>query len=234
MRKIENIVEPERLLLSWQDPASRLRYTVGIVSKEAGGVCFRYLQGSELEKARACGFRGYPAFHNFGSEYRLGVMESFMTRLPPRSREDFGKFLEYWHIDAKADISNFALLGYTGAVLPRDGFRFLPVFPKIGCLEFVVEVAGYRYHDRTCDIGGIVHFSLEPDNEFDPMAVAVTTCDGEEKIGYIMHGMGSQFAEWLAFGRLQGEIIRINGTSGRPIILVCVVFERQGKISKVM
>jgi len=233
MRKLENIVEPESLLLSWQEPASRLRYTIGVVSKEAGGVCFRYLQGTELEKARECGFRGYPAFHNFGSEYRLGVMESFMTRLPPRSREDFGKFLDYWHIDNDTDISDFALLVYTGAVLPRDGFRFLPVFPKVSYLEFVVEVAGFRYHGESCDVGGSVHFSLEPDNETDPMAVAVF-CGGDEKIGYIMHGMGNQFVEWLADGHLKGEIVRINGTSGRPVILVCVEFESQHQLSKAM
>jgi len=233
MRKIKNIVEPESLLLSWQEPASRLRYTVSVVSRKAGGICFRYLQGSELEKARECGFRGYPAFHGFSSEYRLGVMESFMTRLPPRSREDFGKFLDYWHIDHDANISDFSLLGYTGAVLPRDGFRFFPVFPRVDSLEFVVEVAGYRYHGDMCDIGGTVHFAHEPDNEVDPVAVVVLGSDGE-KIGYIMHGMGNQFVGWLTDGDLKGEIVRINGTSGRPVILVRVEFESQHQLSKVI
>jgi len=233
MRKLENIVEPESLLLSWQDPVSWLRYTVGTVSKETGGVCFRYLAGQDLKMARECGFRGYPAFHNFSSEYRLGVMESFMTRLPPRSREDFGKFLDYWHIDNEADISNFALLGYTGAVLPRDGFRFLPIFPKVDYLEFIIEVAGNSYHGDTCNIGGSVSFSLEVDNEADSMAVAVS-CSNDEKIGYIMHGMGNQFVEWLSDGCLKGEVVRINGTSGRPVILVCVEFESQHQLSKVM
>jgi len=233
MRKLEHIVEPERLLLSWQDPISRLRFTVGSVTKESGVVCFRYLQGEDLTKARWCGFRGYPAFHDFSSEYRLGVMESFMTRLPPRSRDDYGKFLDYWHIDYHSDISDFALLGYTGAVLPRDGFRFLPIFPKVEYLEFVVEVAGFRYHGESCDIGGEVHFSTELNNDVDPMAIAVF-CGDNEKIGYIMHGMGGQFVEWLADGCLNGEIVRINGTSGRPVILVRVEFERQQQFSRAM
>jgi len=77
------------------------------------------MPGNDLDTARSKGFKGYLAFPHFKETYRLGVMESFMTRLPPRSREDFGKFLDYWHLDSllKNSISDFTLLGYTGAAL---------------------------------------------------------------------------------------------------------------------
>jgi len=153
-------------------------------------------------------------------------MESFTSRLPPRSREDFGKYLDYWHIDSKlkSPISDFALLGYTGAALPRDGFRFLPEFPALGHLEFVVEVAGHRYQEGCCALGEAVRFTAEPDNPHDAEAVAVETLSGC-MLGYVMHGMGHQFSEWLESGRLSGEIVRINGTTDRPVVLVHVEFE---------
>lgn len=226
MRKLEYIVEPESLLLSWQDPVSRNRYTVGQVTHENGGYSFRYLQGNDLEEAKRSGFKGYTAFKHFDQVYRFGVMESFMTRLPPRSREDFDKFLDYWHIDSglKSSISDFALLGYTGAALPRDGFRFMPVFPVLPRLEFIVEVAGHRYQDNVCEIGEEVRFVSEADNPHDPDAISVVTADGC-KLGYVMHGLNRQFGHWLKAGNLCGEIVRINGTSDRPIVLVYVEFE---------
>ena len=235
MRELKYIVEPERLLLSWQDPVSRSRYVVGQVSRDNGGYCFRYLPGSDLNAAGDKGFKGYLAFPHFKEEYRLGVMESFMTRLPPRSREDFGKFPGYWHLDGtlKDSISDFSLLGYTGAALPRDSFRFIPVFPSLAHLEFVVEVAGHRYQDGACKPGAAVRFVAEPGNPHDSEAIRVESPDGR-KLGYVMHGLNHQFGEWLASGRLSGEIVRINGTSGRPVVLVYVEYEREsGQLTQI-
>jgi len=228
MRKLKNIVEPESLLLVWQEPVSRARYVVGRVTRDNGGYCFRYLPGSDLETAKRKGFDGYLAFPHFDAEYRLGVMESFMTRLPPRSWDDFGKFLNYWHLDSslKDSISDFALLGYTGAALSRDGFRFVPVFPQLANLEFIVEVAGGRYQDSPCAIGEAVHFTTEPDNQYDVDAIRVETRDGR-MLGYVMHGLNRQIGEWLENGQLSGEIVRINGNSLRPVLLIHVEFSRQ-------
>jgi len=211
MRRLKHIVEPESLLLLWQDPVSRSRYIVGRVTRDNGGYCFCYLPGGDLDAAREKGFKGYLAFPHFNETYRLGVMESFITRLPPRSREDFDKFLDYWHIDSslKDSLSDFTLLGYTGAALPRDGFRFIPVFSQQAHLEFIVEVAGHRYQANLCEIGETVRFVAEPGNPHDPEAIKVESPDGRE-LGYVMHGLNRQFGEWLASGRLSGEIVRIN------------------------
>jgi len=227
MRKLSHIVEPTSLLLSWQEPVTRNRYIVGEVSHAGDSFCFRYLPGPDLEEAKEHGFKGYLAFKHFDEEYRLGVMESFMSRLPARSREDFDKFLAYWHIDSnlKASISDFSLLGYTGASLPRDGFRFMPVFPGMEAVEFIVEIAGHRYHENGCEIGEEVRFVAEPDNPHDPKAVTAVSADGC-KLGYVMHGLNNQFGEWLDSGLLRGEIVRVNGTADRPVVLVYVEYER--------
>jgi len=228
MHKLKHIIEPESLLLLWQEPVSRARYVVGRVTRDHSGYCFSYLPGDDLDTAKRKGFKGYLAFPHFNKEYRLGVMESFMTRLPPRSRDDFDKFLNHWHLDSslKDSISDFALLGYTGAALSRDGFRFVPVFPHQAHLEFIVEVAGKRYQNDPYKIGEAVRFIAEPDNAYDSHAIRVEGQDGR-KFGYIMHGLNHQFGDWLANGRLSGEIVRINGTSQRPVMLVYVEYAQE-------
>jgi len=234
MSKLKHLVEPERLLLVWQEPVSRVRFAVGEVFHSGSGTCFRYLPGPDLDAAKNKGFKGYLAFRYLTKEYRLGVMESFMTRLPPRSREDFDKFLDYWHIDRelKPSLSDFVLLGYTGGALPRDGFRFMPIFPSVAHLEFVMEVAGHRYQDNACELGEAVRFVAETDNVHDPETVAVVTQDGR-MLGHVMHGLNHQFSKWLISGQLSGEVVRINGTTEQPVVLVHVEFERHtGKLTK--
>jgi len=224
MTMIKHIIEPERLLLAWQEPVSRQRFVVGELVREKSGICFRYLHGDGLDRAKNMGFKGYLAFRNLSGEYHLGVMESFMSRLPPRSREDFGKFLDYWKIDRDAEISDFSLLGYTGATLPRDGFRLLPLFSKnADQVNLIIELAGYRYNDHKAEQNESVSFMHEPENLEDHHAVAVYSGDGR-RIGYVMRGLNEQFITWMNSGQLQGRIVRINGTQDRPVILVLAEF----------
>lgn len=115
-------------------------------------------------------------------------------------------------------------MGYTGAALPRDGFRFIPVFSQQAHLEFIAEVAGHRYQANPCEIGETVRFVAEPDNPHDSEAIRVEAQDGRT-LGYVMHGMNHQFGEWLETGHLSGEIVRINGISNRLIVLVYVKYE---------
>jgi len=226
MTAIKHIVEPERLLLVWQEPLSRHRFIVGEIVREKAGVCFHYLPGNELDQAKKKGFKGYLAFRDLSGEYRLGVMESFMSRLPPRSREDFGKFLDYWKIDPDAEISDFSLLGYTGATLPRDGFRLLPLFPEhVSQVNLIIELAGYRYNEHAVELGEAVSFMHEPENSEDEHAVAVYVgMQVDCRIGYVMRGLNKQFIAWMTEGHVQGRIVRINGTQERPIVLILAEF----------
>jgi len=226
MTAIKHIIEPERLLLVWQEPLSRHRFIVGQIVREKAGVCFHYLPSDELDQAKKKGFKGYLAFRDLSGEYRLGVMESFMSRLPPRSREDFGKFLDYWKIDPAAEISDFSLLGYTGATLPRDGFRLLPLFSQhVSQVNLVIELAGYRYNEHAVELGETVSFVHEPENSEDEHAVAVYAgIQVDHRIGYVMRGLNKQFIAWMMEGHVQGRIVRINGTQVRPVVLILAEF----------
>jgi len=71
------------------------------------------------------GFTGYPAFGLNKGPFTNNVMDTFMKRLPPRSRRDFGKFLANHHLSENFDGSDFDLIVHTGISLPSDGFDLL-------------------------------------------------------------------------------------------------------------
>lgn len=225
MNRIDHIIDPERLLLVWQAPESRSRYVVGELRKDNSEVVFRYLQDTEeFKRASAEGFVCYPAFRKTNQEYRQGVMDSFMRRLPPRKRGDFAKYLEQWKLAPDIEISDFALLGHTGAKLPNDGFSLINPFDNVDQpYTFYIEVAGFRYYQDNINIKDItvgmsVVFVHEPDNEHDSNAVRIEVAG--KKIGYVNKVQSKAFIRWLKLYSINAWIERINGTSDRPLIYI--------------
>ncbi|EPC00318.1 hypothetical protein L861_07420 [Litchfieldella anticariensis FP35 = DSM 16096] len=226
-RFIEHLVEPRRLLLYWQarESKNRSRYRVGQLVKRGDQVVLKYdLDGSEMAEAMEMGFQGYPAFRLEQAEHQHQVMEAFMRRLPPRSRRDFSRYLELRAIPADAEVSDFALLGYSGAKLPNDGFELVHPFdepPEI--FEVLLEVAGFR-HESQVEVGELkegdsIRFFPEPGNAYDSQAIRVE-CHGR-KLGYAPRGHLDMLHRMLEQGaRLEGEIFRINGTSDRPLVYI--------------
>ncbi|GMQ79424.1 MAG: hypothetical protein BMS9Abin02_2012 [Anaerolineae bacterium] len=228
---IQHIIEPQRLLLAWQAPEGkqRTRFIVGELIRKVGddrSVMLRYLQESiDFQKAKNLGFDGHPAFKKTDRDYSHGVVDAFMRRLPPRTRRDFRQYLEQFCISRDANISDFALLGYTGAKLPSDGFSIIHPFDNVdGPCEFLTEVAGFRYmKDISLDdvvIGETVTFEPEPTNKYDPRAISILL--NERKIGYVNRGQLDAFHYWLKHNQLQAHVERKNGTESRPLVYVFI------------
>jgi len=223
MNIIEHIVEPERLLLTWREPKDGRRYVVGELFREGSDIGFRYCrENTDFTLARKHGFTGHPAFPNFLNTYANNVLDTFMRRLPPRSRTDFPRYLEMLRLPADTGISDFALLGYSGAKLPGDGFALVHPFDNVeGPCELMIEVAGCRYHRTSTDdlgIGMPVRFVPEPDNKFDTDAIRIEADTG--LIGYVMRAQLPAFHHWLKTGAIEAAIERINGTDERPLVYV--------------
>lgn len=228
MNLIEHIIDPNRLLLVWQAPdgkSSRTRYVVGELFQREGEFIFRYLPDTkEFKQAKAEGFVCYPAFRKIEQEYKQGVLNSFLRRLPPRKRGDFNKYLEQWRLAPHVDISDFALLGHTGAKLPNDGFSLINPFDGTEPPhEFYIEVAGFRYYQENISIDDIevdmkAVFIAEPDNEHDRNAVMIEILG--KKIGYVNKAQSKAFSHWLKNYSIDACIERKNGTSERPLIYV--------------
>lgn len=226
MNLIRHVHQPSRLLLVWQSPEgkSRKRFVVGEICLIDGNCVFRYLPNTD-DFTNACveGFMCYPAFRKLNQEYSENILETFLRRIPPRRRGDFNKYLEQWRLAPDAVISDFALLGHTGAKLPNDGFSLINPFDGISAPhEFYIEVAGFRYQ-KTISLEDIlvgmpVVFAVEPENEYDHQAVRIEVTG--RKIGYVNKVQSPAFNRWLDSDIVTGVIERINGTEDRPLIYI--------------
>lgn len=225
---LRHIVEPSRLLLTWQpvdeDAPQRTRRTVGEVlcGTNDAGMVFHYLQGTpDFVAAQAAGFQGFPAFPLDSTEVRHGVHETLMRRLPPRKREDFADFLTRHRLPSPFPHSDMALLGYTGAKLPSDGFALVPEFPldAVPC-DYLMEVAGLRhvYKGLMADIhdGDAVSFQPEPSNPVDADALAVLH-EGRA-LGYVTRTLRPNFHAWLSTRKVTAIVERQNGKPERPLV----------------
>lgn len=228
MNIIEHIIEPKRLILAWQPPegrGTRKRHLVAELYKTESGIEFKYLENTEdLNEAKNLGFVGYPAFKLSSSTFTSGVIEAFMRRLPPRQRVDYPQYLTQFRLSRDVPISDFALLGYTGAALPRDGFSIINPFDNVTSqCELMVEVAGFRYRENInideIHTGDSVSFCPDPSNVKDPWAVQIFV-NKDLFVGYVCRGLTSAFQRWMNSAELRGVVERINGSPNRPLIYV--------------
>ena len=229
MNHIEHIIEPRKLLLSWQG-SDRTRYIVAELSRQGDDADLTYLRNSpDYLAAKEKGFAGeYPGFP--ADSDHQAVLAAFMTRLPPRYRTDYDAFLKAIRIHAGAQITDFALLGYAGGRLPSDDFCIIHPFDQAEPpFEFLLPLAGYRYYQQevpydAVKIGMPVRFELEPSNPHDPEAVRAVVSDvSENTAGYVCRGLLPQFRRWLGTGLgVLGTVERKNGVDDRPLIYVYV------------
>ncbi|WP_332855143.1 HIRAN domain-containing protein [Duganella sp. S19_KUP01_CR8] len=230
MNQIEHIIDPNRLLLVWRAGANaqcRTRRVVAeiVKSPDSDGLTLRYTKGTpDFENAKGEGFLGYPAFDLKQAEHTHNVLDSFIRRLPPRKRDDFPNYLSRHRLPIHQSISDLALLAYTNAKLPSDGFELYPDLTNARPpFELVFEVAGFRHQDvRSSEdiyIGDPIVLKSEPDNPHDGFAVAVYHSGA--KIGYIDRAQSPAFSEWMRKGySLNASVERINGKPERPLVYI--------------
>lgn len=230
MNQIEHVIEPKRLWLAWQSPDGQgrdrsRRVVAEIVRENSDDVIFRYLKNNaDFEEARNSGFKGFPAFDISTSEHRTGVLDAFVRRLPPRKREDFRDYLVTHRLSREFSGSDMALLGYTGAKLPGDGFEIVPDLTNAHPpFEVLLEVAGFRYQGisvKDLAVGAEVQFFPEPENSIDSQAIVITY--NELRIGYVSKPYLSAMREWLQNYHVEATIERLNGKPERPLVYLLV------------
>lgn len=230
MNQLEHIIDPERLLLVWRPGPineSRARRIVAEVVKDrsSNATVLRYLAGTpDFELARNEGFVGYPAFDLKQPEHTSNVIDSFIRRLPPRKRDDFADYLQRHRLPVDRSLSDMALLGYTNAKLPSDGFElYSDLTGARPPLELVIEVAGFRHQKARASediyIGDPIVLKHEPENEYDPQAVAMF--HSGVRIGYVDRAQAPAVLTWMRKGyRINATVERINGKPERPLIYV--------------
>lgn len=229
MHFIEHIIEPERLYLTWQSRSEqhRTRFIVGELRKDADGeITLRYFTDTkDFEDAKKLGFCGYPAFRALDKVHG-NVLDSFLRRLPPRTRGDFSEYLEGFRLHPQAQLSDFALLGYSGAKLLSDGFSLIHPFENVaGPCELLLDVAGFRHYStrlkKELHIEQKIMFSVEFNEAVKEKAVRLLYED--ETVGYVNRGIKNTFIDWHENGRIEDAVIeKINGTTERPALYLFV------------
>ncbi len=233
MRFIEHIIEPNKLLLSWQPPldaADRQRLFVAELRRHNDDADLVYLKDTdEFEQATEKGFEYYPGFSSDQNKHEDALI-AFMKRLPPRSRKDFDRFLNAIRIKPQTDISDFALLGYSGAKLPDDTFTIIHPFDQaVPPFEFMLEVQGYRYYlndvpFNTLDDQMQISFEKEPDNPKDPKAIKILF--NGKRAGYVCRGLLDSFHKWLnSKFAIEAYLEKKNGTEEKPKIFLYVIIK---------
>ncbi|WP_428969211.1 HIRAN domain-containing protein [Sphingomonas sp. Xoc002] len=229
MFEITYAIEPNRLMLIWQsgNPIIRKRFVVGELIRAFDKVCLSYNYYTEdFYEAVAAGFTGHPAFKLDTPVHHYNVVEVFSRRLPARNRADFSKYLQKHRLTTSIAISDFALLGYTGAALPGDGFQCaidyrFETTPHL----FLMEVAGFRYNaGMDLEISSItqqvVNFVPDDHNEFDPYAVRILMSG--IPIGYVPRYYAKIMRSWLKNCMVMAFVERIDGTLTKPQVHVAV------------
>ena len=237
---LKHIIEPKQLLLTWQAPQGEScggkRCVVAELRRkniESNHITFHYLSDTkDYKEAITKGFSGYPAFSLDKTEHNHDVLAAFARRIPSRKRGDFIEYLSYWNISAEAgkSMSDFALMGYTGAGLPSDGFNLIHTYEEATppC-ELILEIAGFRHEIFAMQMlengalhkDSVVTFRLEPENEHDSNAVAIYAAN-DVKIGYVKTKQGIVFERYIDNSEISANIVQINGHEDKPVVLVYV------------
>jgi hypothetical protein len=230
MMQIKHLIEPKTLFLCWKAlQQTGKNYIVGEVELlENHTYLLRYHHKTkDFQEAQQNGFVGLPAFQpekQPSNGYNQGVKESLLRRLPPRSRSDFFQYLEQQRLtEHSAQISDFALLGYTEGRLPGDEFFLIHSFNN-GCgpLEFIMEVVGVKHQlpnlsVSTLNLSSPLRFVQETENKYDPMAIVVYS--ENSRIGYVNRCQTALFHRWIHSNcQIKGSIQRLNGTQDQPRI----------------
>ncbi|WP_439821374.1 HIRAN domain-containing protein [Pseudomonas sp. HLG18] len=230
MHTIDHVFEPTRLFLVWTsttEGVARNRRIVGELVKKNDHCTFRYLKDTpDYHAAVNEGFIGFPAFTINGNEEFDNALAAFMSRIPPRKRQDFPKYLAQYGLPSSFNGSDFSLLGYTGARLASDSFELSPDLSTASApIDVVLEVSGTQYNKVLGDIteGMLVTFVHEPENQHDKNAIAIMTSFG--RIGYVSRALNKGFSHLLSQSRVTGTVLSSDLRKEKIKILILAEFK---------
>ena len=198
------------------------RLVVGeVMRRRFSDIEFRYLpRGEDFEKAVALGFEGHPAFP-LGDFYSSPELLSvFMKRLPPRHRADYNQFLLSHNLDPRHRFSPMALLGYTGAFLPGDGFSFVHPFDDTPPpFEFMGEVQGLYPTSQTITPDQLVEgqegwLQVVDGPPYSPTEIYFTLPNGEP-LGLVDRLQVPSLLHWVNSPGVRATLIQAYPSHGR-------------------
>lgn len=215
--------------LIWQTPlgtgGSRRRLAVALIraSDDGTSVSFEYLRGTpDYETARSEGFAGYMGIP-LDREDTSDAINTLGRRLLVPERPDYDEYLGRSGLKVEHDLSTLSLLAYTGAKLTSDSFSVSDTFEGFDRpFQYIFDVAGRRHYIESTPSpqkGDRVTFRAEPNNQYDPNAIAIVNSDGNH-FGYVNTCQAEVVGQWLRDGSVTGRVFRENGRAAYPRLFI--------------
>jgi hypothetical protein len=182
------MAEFDKIYLVWRKGPGSRRHAVGALERKPDGShVFSYNDEAETLKQEE-GFTPYTEFPDLTRTYNGNVADIFGQRLVKTDRPDSRAFFDFWEADQEKLQDKFYLLGKTQGLVATDNFEFLADYHLCDETHFVTEIAGLsvikpQLLRGDVEIGDVLTYELETDNEKDQYAVKVY--DGTRMIGYI-------------------------------------------------
>ena len=225
MFRIANPLNPNRIKVIWQsiNGNDRTKYHVADLIRAGYEISLFYrVNDLDFVSAISAGFFGYPAFDIRRPVHHVNVLQILLKRLPPRNRNDFGWYLEKNGLSNVTELSDFALLGYTGGRLPSDGFSFEIDFSyELSPFDMRFVISGFRYYQgMQLDISNILGHPIiarqEPNNQYDSNAVELYY--SVVKLGYVPRTLSRDIVRWSRSHHVNIFLDRIEGAPAKPSV----------------
>jgi hypothetical protein len=217
----------KQLYLAWQDPQSRSWHPVGLLTMdESGTYRFVYTKGAEKIPNFCLGrMKALDAVYESTELFPL-----FSNRLLSNSRPEFKKYLVWLNIRNDDPLK---MLAITEGIRGTDTLEVFkcPTRNNKGEYEVVFLSHGLRHLpsnavDRvnTLKRGDKLFLVLDPQNMYDPMAIALRTDDPVQVVGYCPRYLSQDFHELLYRNRPVDVIVsveRVNTDAPLNLRLIC-------------
>lgn len=205
---------------------------VGRLERSASGYRFVYTKGAE----KLQGFKSFPGMDDLKQVYESDeLFPLFANRLLAKSRPEYEDYLTWGGFDPGDPPDPIALLGVTEGLRQTDA---LEVFPcpqpdEQGCYLTKFFLHGVRWthpvaRDRILKLtrGETLGLMLDISNTNDEYAVAVRTCDKEERLmlGYVPRYLAKEvwkLIEGCGTGHIGLTVERVNETAPMQHRLLC-------------
>lgn len=206
------------LFIAWQDPLTRTWLPIGRVTADPGSYVFCYTQGA-LRARDEFGFAALEAFPELDEVYESSFLFPLLAnRVPPRSREDYTRYIEWLNMPANDD-EPFTVLARSGGGRVTDTLEVFPCPERNADNHYQVHffAHGLRYLpaaslDRINNLnsGESLRLMRDLQNEHDRQALVLRTAEtypGDmHLVGYCPRYLRDDAFQVVATGEEQAEV----------------------------
>lgn len=212
------------LYLAWRNPHDRRWYPIGRLRTDGAEYVFQYTQGV-LPACAEAGFQPLAAFPDLTAEYRSPALFSLFTnRLLPRSRPEYGQFIEWLHVP-ESDAEPFLILARSGGQRKTDTLEVFaaPEPDASGEATLYFLIHGARYVPEESAARGEQLTPGEPlllihdlQNPHDPNALSLRTAENAPRdlhlLGFCPRYLSEELLPLLREEpqQFRVEVVRVN------------------------